>query len=463
MADKKTKLRQKLAEELSKAKDVQEYLKILGNAVKKGIVTKESAQASYEFKYLEDTSKLEYIASFIKLGELFGIYEQPTISTPQDLQSGNVLSQFGNEGREVYKRYAQQNAPFDYYNLSEEQKEYVNKFYSREDLLNRLYSVGIPVQQASEMADQFMLEVNQDQLNTRKQIYEIEQNIKRGEIYNRLSKTVDPKEINDLLGEGYSQGLISEKEAQNYLSQFQQGMGGFQQSLTPVLDELYNSPYLTPEDFEAYREDEGVMRNDPTAIKVMINTLNQEAMRRQEREQEEQTLAGIIQYESRPMSFAPQYAQAPDAYSMLQGRVDASQYAPGSRLQSLLTSEMGRIGEETAEERARHFSQTRPMTYEELLSEYNYRANRLENRADYYNTTGLADMARQEAEKYRTQLGQMQPSDFVNPVEWEQQMLAGDPLKREMDKFDLDAAYRKLTQSQRGQNVSRFAPSVRFR
>lgn len=454
---------QKLRAQLAQVENVEEYIKILSNAVKKGIVSKETAQDYYEVDYIKRASKLEYLVDFIKIGELYGIYEQPTITSPQDLQSGNVLSQLGNEGREVYKKYAQQNAPFDYYNLSEEQREYVNKFYSREDLLNRLYSVGIPVQQASEMADQFMLEVNQDQLNTRKQIYEIEQNIKRGEIYNRLSKTVDPKEINDLLGEGYSQGLISEKEAQNYLSQFQQGMGGFQQSLTPVLDELYNSPYLTPQDFSAYLEDEGVMRNDPTSIKVMINTLTQEAMRRQEREQEEQTLAGIIQYESRPMNFPQHYAQAPDAYDMLRGRIDASQYAPGSRLQSLLTSEMGRIGEETAEERARHFSQARPMTYEELLSEYNYRANRLENRADYYNTTGLADMARQEAEKYRTLLGQMQPSDFVNPVEWEQQMLAGDPLKREMDKFDLDAAYRKLTQSQRGQNVERFAPSVRFR
>jgi hypothetical protein len=388
---------------------------------------------------------------------------------------------------EVYDIVAPIIDPIEAYDFTEEEKSYLLGYESSDDLVNRAATLGLDEVIATNLWNKEIGGKTDYQLTKEQIKHSLQKAQQRNELSVELNKPQSYSDIKSLLDTAVNQGIIDYKEALDYIDSYQNSMGEYQQSLAPALSEIYNNPYLTQEDFAPYLKDEGVRKNDAEALNMMVRELQSTANKRQMREQEEQTINAMIGYQTRPLNIQKTYIDAPDASKILQDIAGKSNYASGSRLQSLLESGLNRIGQETAEERSEYFSQERPLSYDEVASELQYRIKNLQNIADRsgmeskLSNEQIASMASQygsgignltptkqaveatsQADKYQAQLSNLDKSQFVDPNEWTRNFLANDPLLKKASKYDLATEYRKLTQSQRGQNVSRFVPSLRF-
>jgi hypothetical protein len=290
-----------------------------------------------------------------------------------------------------------------------------------------------------------------------------------------LSTPPDLSSVRQRLNDAVQMGDITWQEANQYLNAFQESVGQYQQGPAGALNELYNNKYLTPEDFAKYsRPTEKAVgytpagelqyeRNlmTPEEQQVMVRELSSLAMKRQAQEQELQRLETMMGATVREPIVNMERMQAPSAGNLItQYKEGQPQYAQGSRLQQLMDIGINRTQAETAAERARHFGAEYPITtYEEAQQNYRDKLSKLQS---FFDVPELAEKAQQEYDVLSGQLKNLDAGAWGRAAEDYRWRTANDPLELGLKKLKPEVELRGLTASQRGQNVSRFAPRLRF-
>ena len=211
--------------------------------------------------------------------------------------------------------------------------------------------------------------------------------------------------------------------------------------------------------------DESAYFATPEDEQRSVLELSNIAMKRQQQQAEIDRLTADMGYAYKQPGFQPQRQSVASAEKVADKYIEGQPtFSEGSRLQQLLESDIARIRNDTARARAGWANQLRkPMTMEEVKAGY---TNKLGDLTGFLSTEGLSDEVRGNAQ--RMYQGTLKNWQSVTPEKldrwnaYQAELATKDPLALALDKYDVNKSYYGLTASQRGQNVSRFRPALRF-